>query len=126
NKIEFKSAISREKVLEKMKQSDIFVMPSTNETRGLVYLEAMANGCITIGTIGEGIDGIIKNNYNGILVKPNDLDSLKKSLERIMNLNEEKIRELQLNALNTMKKYSETNVASMYLKEIHKILNNKY
>lgn len=126
NKIEFKSAISREKVLEKMKQSDIFVMPSTNETLGLVYLEAMANGCITIGTIGEGIDGIIKNNYNGILVKPNDLDSLKKSLERIMNLNEEKIRELQLNALNTMKKYSETNVASMYLKEIHKILNNKY
>src|SRR5699024_5157736 len=77
NKIEFKSAISREEVLEKMKQSDIFVMPSTNETLGLVYLEAMANGCITIGTIGEGIDGIIKNNYNGILVKPNDLDSLK-------------------------------------------------
>ena len=33
-----------EKVFDEMKKSDIFVLPSENETFGMVYLEAMASG----------------------------------------------------------------------------------
>ena len=53
-------------------QSDVFVLPSVNETFGMVYLEAMSQGCIPIGTSGEGIDGIIENGKNGYLCDRNN------------------------------------------------------
>ena len=48
-----------------MEESDVFAMVSSPETFGLVYIEAMAKGCVTIGSKGEGIDGVIVNNENG-------------------------------------------------------------
>ena len=42
-------------------------MISQGEAFGLVYLEAMARGCITIASRGEGFDGIIKDGINGFL-----------------------------------------------------------
>lgn len=52
-------------VLEEMKTADIFALPSVNETFGMVYLEAMAMGCITICRKNDGIFGIIKDGENG-------------------------------------------------------------
>ncbi len=52
-------------VLEEMKTADIFALPSINETFGMVYLEAMAMGCITICRKNDGISGIIKDGENG-------------------------------------------------------------
>lgn len=52
-------------VLEEMKTADIFALPSVNETFGMVYLEAMAMGCITICRKNDGISGIIKDGENG-------------------------------------------------------------
>ena len=40
--------------------ADCFVMVSSREAFGLVYVEAMAKGCIVIATKGQGMDGIIK------------------------------------------------------------------
>lgn len=34
-------------------------MVSAHEAFGLVYVEAMAKGCITVATAGQGIDGVI-------------------------------------------------------------------
>src|SRR5699024_2075087 len=67
DKVEFLGYMSREKVFKQMEEADVFVMVSSNETFGLVYLEAMAKGCITIGSKGEGIDGVIKDSENGYL-----------------------------------------------------------
>ena len=44
----FTGQLPHSKVLEKMRESDIFILPSENETFGMVYLEAMASGCITV------------------------------------------------------------------------------
>lgn len=59
-------------VMEEMSRHQFFVMPSVREGFGIVYLEAMANGCITIGTEGEGIADLIVNGENGFLVPPED------------------------------------------------------
>ena len=44
---------------------NVWIMISKNETFGLVYLEAMARGCITIGSRNQGIDGVINHGVNG-------------------------------------------------------------
>ena len=59
--------LSRDEVQNKLTTTDVFVMVSEPEAFGLVYVEAMSKGCITIGTKGQGIDGVIKHGENGFL-----------------------------------------------------------
>ena len=46
--VQFKGKISNSLVLELMADAKFFIMPSVCEGFGIVYLEAMASGCITI------------------------------------------------------------------------------
>lgn len=65
SKPRFLGYLEHSRVLEEMKTADIFALPSINETFGMVYLEAMAMGCITICRKNDGISGIIKDGENG-------------------------------------------------------------
>lgn len=101
----FTGSVSREAVIDYMAQSDLFVMPSVNETLGLVYLEAMSQGCITLGTIGEGIDGTIIEGVNGFLVRPVVRD-LADVLTRINALPGDEITRISSNAIRIAKSLS--------------------
>ena len=46
----------RKNLIEFIGENDIFVMPSINETFGLVYAEAMSQGLPVIYTKGQGFD----------------------------------------------------------------------
>ena len=72
----FAGQVPNEQALEKMAKAKFFVMPSVREGFGIVYLEAMASGCITIGTQGEGIADVIVSGKNGFLVPPDDVDAI--------------------------------------------------
>ncbi|MCL5457523.1 glycosyltransferase family 4 protein [Loigolactobacillus coryniformis] len=113
--IEFHAPVSHLEILKFMKKSDIFVMPSINETLGLVYLEAMACGNLVIGSRNEGIDGIIKNKINGFLVNPNSVIDLASTLEEIFTLNYKYLDRIIFNAQKTAHYYSDTNMAMKYL-----------
>ena len=117
----FTGKIPRNEVLEKMRTSDIFILPSVNETFGLVYTEAMASGCITVGTINDGIDGIIKNGENGFLTKP-DSKSIEETLNKIINLNQEEINKIAENSYYTIKNYTSEACATKYLQSVINIL----
>ncbi len=70
----------KEVVLEKLRQSDIFVMPSHHETFGLVYGEAMSQGLPVIYTKGQGFDGQFENGEVGFAVDDYDPDSIAKAI----------------------------------------------
>ena len=101
HKVNMISSVSRKRVQEQMRCSDIFILPSVNETLGLVYLEAMAAGCITIGVENEGVDGIINNSKNGFLVKQEDYQSLLSCVLSIVGLDTEEIKEISQSAIDT-------------------------
>ena len=63
-------------VFHRMCESGFFVMASKPEGFGIVYLEAMAAGCVAIGTQGEGIADIITHGGNGFLVPADDPDAI--------------------------------------------------
>ena len=112
-KPKFLGFLPNQQVIEKMRSADIFILPSQNETFGMVYLEAMASGCITVGLKGEGIDGIIKDKENGFLT---NLDNIKEMLEEIIfSANPNKILE---KSYETILEYTEINAAKNYLSNI--------
>ena len=65
--------------------SDLFVLPSENETFGQVFIEAMSCGVPVIGTKVGGIPEIISDSYNGYLVPPDDSSILAQKIERLIN-----------------------------------------
>lgn len=65
---------------------DIFVQPSRFEGSSLTTLEAMAHGCIVVGTKVGGIPNKIINNETGFLTENVDSESIKKTLKKVMEL----------------------------------------
>ena len=119
--VTFTGYLTRKEVLEHMRESDIFVLPSVGETLGMVYLEAMASGCITVATINDGVDGIIKNNANGFLTTP-DENEIKEILLNIKNMDKESLKTLRCNSYNTIKNFTQKAMCENYLQQIFKIL----
>lgn len=70
--VHFHGFLPNPETLAEISKAQFFVMPSVREGFGIVYLEAMTNGCITIGTEEEGIADLIVNGENGFLVPPDD------------------------------------------------------
>ncbi len=119
--VKFNGHLSHDEVLEKMRESDIFVLPSVNETYGMVYLEAMASGCITVCTKDDGISGIIKNSENGFLTLPISTE-IRKTLINIKNMDDDSLKTLHYNSLNTVREMTSKRCADEYLQQIFKIL----
>jgi len=121
NNIKFLGRLEHSKVLENMKNSDIFILPSINETFGMVYLEAMAAGCITVGIKNDGIDGIIKNGENGFLTLPNK-DAIEKTLLEILEMDDIQIKILLQNCYNTVNSYKSLDCAERYIENVLKFI----
>lgn len=114
-RVRFLGAMPREDVSKIMYEKDIFVMVSKAETLGLVYIEAMAAGCITIGSKGEGIDGLIKNNINGFLVEPDNEEKLSKVIDYIISAPKDVIDIVRLNGFTTAESLTDELAAKKYL-----------
>lgn len=110
--------MQRDQVVEHLKQHDFFIMISKQEAFGLVYLEAMAVGCITIAARKEGFDGIIEHGKNGFLCEAGNEEELKRLIIEIRNLPKEKIINISQNAIRTAKELTEKKAAQHYLDSI--------
>lgn len=113
----FTGRLPHDEVLAKMRESDVFVLPSVGETFGMVYLEAMASGCITVCTKGDGIDGIIKNGENGFLTEPT-VENIRETLLNIKKIDSESLKTLHINSFNTIRQLTSTKCAEHYLQQI--------
>lgn len=65
--------------------ADVLIVPSLYETQGKTPLEAMARGVCVIATNVGGLPNIVKNQYNGILVEPNDPLALAVAMDTVIN-----------------------------------------
>ena len=83
--VELLGQLSHKKVIEYMAVTDIFSLPSWNESFGVFYLEAIAQGKPVIGCQEEGIEDFVMQGKTGLLVKPKDVESLTEALDFLLN-----------------------------------------
>ncbi len=114
----FYGQVSRERVQEIIKESDCFIMISSHEAFGLVYVEAMAKGCITIATKGQGIDGVIIDGVNGFLCEAENIEELSNIIRKIRNMSKEDLKKISDNAVEMARNMTDYKVAEHYINSI--------
>ena len=117
DKVVFHGRLPREQVLDYMKKAHAFVMISKGEVFGLVYLEAMAASCVTVGSVGEGIDGVIRHGENGLLCTPAEEDALGQTLTELMDASAQTLTSISRAGFETARKFTDSNVARQYLQD---------
>lgn len=83
--VEYYDFMPKEELIEFLKKSDIFCMPSHSETFGLSYIEAMTQGLPVIYTRGQGIDGMFDEGVVGYHVNPKSVDDMAEKIRLILS-----------------------------------------
>ena len=118
DRIVFTGRVERDALIKMMYQSDVFALVSEREVFGLVYLEAMLQGCIVIAAKGGGVDGIIIDGVNGFLCEQGNSKELSKILSRILRMTDIERKQISEKATITAAQYSDSKVAKRYLSNI--------
>lgn len=125
--ISLKGSVANDIVIEEMRRHHIFLFTSDKkEGWGAVANESMANGCVLVASDAIGSSPyLIKDGYNGFLFKNCDSDSLTSKVEWLLKHPSERYQ-MQLNAMETMKKlWNPHNAAVSLLKLIGSIKNGQ-
>ncbi len=113
--VNFWGKVPHDEVFAHMKKADALLLIS-HETFGMVYVEAMSQGCIPIGAINEGIDGVVENGKNGFLLKLGDSVGLANLLEDLSITSIEKIQKISSEAYITAINMTEKKLAEELVK----------
>lgn len=84
-RVRFSGEESKSEVAQRMREADLFVLPSLSETFGVVLIEAMASGLPCVATRVGGVPEVLSRD-TGILVDPGDpgalAEGVREALER--------------------------------------------
>ena len=74
----------QDQVLPLLSASDVFLLPSSQESFGLAALEAMACEVPVVASRVGGLPELVEDGVSGFLHEPNDLDGMARSAVRLL------------------------------------------
>ena len=83
--IRFVGYQSQDEVRERLRQTDVFVLPSFAEGVPVVLMEAMAAGVPVVGTRVAGTNELVEEGVSGFLVPPGDAISLAARIAQLLD-----------------------------------------
>ena len=108
-----------ESPMEIMSFLDLVILPTYEETFGLVVAESMLMGTPVIGSNAGGVPEIIEDRFNGLLFEPKSSKSLK---DKIIDMYDSE--ELRKKVSNNAKMFAMKNYDyQMHFSNLDKILN---
>lgn len=103
------------------KASDLFITASTTESQGITMLEAQANGLVCVGLNAKGVKDLIRNNYNGFLVRASEREFANKVLELLRNKN--LYNRMKRNTLREVRKHGINKIVKIWEKVYLSMIN---
>ena len=117
-KVEFMGVAENTKLPHIFNRFQYYILPSFTEGTPKTLLEAMACGCICIGTNVVGINEIIQHKQNGFLAETTHTDSIYNAITDAVHWkNKQSIQKRAVNSIHT------TYSLSKYLEEEKKLIN---
>ncbi len=111
--IHFIGFVSEEKKFQYLSNSDIYVLSSVHEGFGIVLQEAMQVGLPIIATNNGGQVDLVENNKNGFLIKFDDKNAMRKSIEKLIN--DRRLRsKMKKNNLRKVKEFELGKIVKQY------------
>ena len=112
--VEFLGWIKEPRRTEELRKAEIFVLPSYQEGLPMGVLEAMAFGLAVVTTPVGGIGDVVRDQENGILVEPGNVDELREALSDLVN-NAQKRQRLGAKAREDVRSFTAGNIAEKWL-----------
>jgi len=103
---------------------DVFAFASLSETQGMVLAEAMACGTPVVAVDANGVREVVKNNFNGRLVKTLNRAQFVKALQWCCHLPLERKRKLKAHARQSAREFS-LDLCAQRMLGIYKRLRSK-
>jgi glycosyltransferase involved in cell wall biosynthesis len=113
--------IGPEEKRRRLRDADIFVLPTHHEGLPMALLEAVASGLPVISTPVGGIPEVVRDNETGLLVPPGDEEALAGAIRRLVS-DRELRRRLAANGYAAVVDKFDTEIAAQRLKTIYKRL----
>lgn len=111
----FTGYLSNDEAVKEIRKSKVYVMTSKYEALPMVLLEAINQGTpIVAYDVRVGPRSIIKDGYNGFLVKENDIKSFVEKLEILLK-KDDIYNSMSKNAISSSKLYSEEEIKKIWL-----------
>lgn len=82
--VSFSGVIPREAMPAVYQESDLFVLPSHNEGMSIALLEAMASGLPVVVTDTGGVEELVREGENGMIVTWADREGLARAMQKII------------------------------------------
>ena len=103
-----------------MDEGDIFILPSFHEGLSYAILEAMSKQLFIIANNIPGVNSLVKNNYNGILIDNNSSKLYIREIEKVI-LNRNLLKKFSNGCLSVAKKFDRIDFLLEYSKFLNQI-----
>jgi glycosyltransferase involved in cell wall biosynthesis len=120
--VTFMGYVPRMKLPAVYRSADIFVLPTLSDSFSMAFAEATACGLPIISTRTGGIPEIVEDGKNGILVRPGDVDRLRKAIEMLVAEDEIRRYMATKSKARSAKLLTWKDVAILYLNKYESIM----
>jgi N-acetyl-alpha-D-glucosaminyl L-malate synthase BshA len=112
----------RENIVPILNISDLYMLPSVNESFGLSALEALSCSVPVIGTKNGGLPEVVEDNVSGFLVDPDDVDMISDCALKILSSRELK-EKMSSAARKRALKFDSKIIVPQYLDYYNEVIN---
>lgn len=123
DRVTLRGFVENNKVTDTLSHYNAFIMPTTSETFGMVYIEALSAGIPIISSKEQGIDGYFDRSDIGIVVDPKSVFSIHQGILQTIeryNLLKENIAALQNN--DGLQPFEQSSIVDRYEEVIESIV----
>ena len=114
DKVKFLGWIPNEEIYQYYAIADVFIMPSEEEGFPRVLLETMAMGVPFVSSDAGGVKEIVPPEFLNYVVKIGDTKTFSLKIKELLNLPQEKLKELKTIEKNWVQKYDLSQVIEIF------------
>ncbi len=112
----------QEQVVQLLSASDLFLMPSAQESFGLAALEAMACEVPVVASRVGGVPELVEDGVTGVLCPPDDLDAMAATSIRLLTDEALHARMAQAGRKRAVERFTDTKIVPMYERYYDEVL----